>query len=142
MCLMKVSKITEEISNIKEGYKVFTRKRILRRDRLFPVYMGLNFPLGINKRRWINSKGQSERHSRICYRYGRNGKYYRSGWHVFLSIEAAMRWRSAHSHFSGISRSPIHRVLVKDIVAAGHQEDAKSVDCIVCRQIYIMEEVN
>lgn len=116
MCLEQLT----PIYNVKEGYKVFTGKEVL---------LGLfRVCYRFKKRRWICDENTGLIKTE-CGLFT-----YPTGFHVFLSKKFALKYTC--------STDSCHRVLIKDIVACGLQEmRSKDSATVVCKQIYIMEEV-
>ena len=129
MCLNTIRKLTSKDLEIREGFKVFAR--YTGKYSIISEVKGHDFPNGLPKRRWLKSIEQ-EIHT--------EEQSYISGWHVFINKVAAFDWAFPVEHFYPPERTPVHRVLIKDISAIGTQYPIKT-EILVCKQIFIMEEV-
>lgn len=124
MCLILVHEKEDRLL-VKEGYKIF---KVSSTGKLSANFRSFNF----KKRRWIKDNNINS----ITWHNYADGElgFYQAGFHVFTNETFAKLY--------SIAEEVVHRVLVKEIVASGLQSyQDKTSATVVCRQIYIMEEV-
>ena len=118
MCLDNFT--TTDLPQIKEAYKVFN----LHNNKLFPCFYKFKF----KKRKWLRDDNDFVRYHGA---FDTSLVLYPAGFHCFTSKDNALAYTT-----KGIQ--VCHRVLVREIVAAGNQCKWPS---IVAKEIFIMEEV-
>jgi len=154
MCLHSIDKKATIIS---EGYKVFLRtpkhyfngrKYLKYKYSIMPEHISVDFNMGLPKHKWVNRYEPplllNVPRSFETYKTHPKSKNYSkqtyfSGFHVFVSLSDAINYIRCMDFV-------IHRVLIKDIIISGDQAYyvyPKIIVCkaVVCKQIYIMEEL-
>ena len=122
MCLDNIS--TTDLPDIKYAYKVFqlVDNKLLPEFRLYLL----------KKRRWLRAINEKV--------YNDDNVEYISGFHCFTNIQSAAYWIIL-SRLEAQEHLRIYKVIVKDIRVKGFQSGANTIPCIVCDQIFILEEV-
>lgn len=135
MCLIKVYPTQKEV-DFNEGYKLFYRVEPCKdhtHSIAFKYYGMKKFPYGtLPKRRWLYAEVPNMSPLRDS-----NGEPYRTGFHIWESLEDAKVNAIPHSALS----VAIHRVLFKNVVAVGRQNITNKGLTVVARKMYVMEEV-
>jgi len=122
MCLENIS--YNDLPQIKYAYKVFK----LVENKLLPEFQ----PYQLKKRCWLIAINETV--------YNNDNVTYLSGFHCFTKVKSAANW-IAMTALKPQRTLKIYKVIVKDIRLKGFQADSSTLPCVVCDQIYIMEEV-